>query len=145
MNDIAEILERELEDAVQVKNKDSLHRYVVLLAKNIVQKSAYDQNMTEFRGDIRMLGETMKHGFEIMDKRFETMDKRFETIDKRFETIDKRFEDMYTFMNKRFEDIYKYMDKRFEDMNKRFTMMFTFMNIGFSILIIITIIFKFLH
>jgi len=138
MDEIAEILERELEDAVQVKNKDSLHRYVVLLAKNIVQKSAYDQNMTEFRGDIRILAETMKRGFE--------------TIDKRFEAIDKRFEDMYAYMNKRFdavdkrfEDIYKYMDKRFEDMNKRFTMMFTFMNIGFSILIIITIIFKFLQ
>ncbi|NIA29248.1 MAG: hypothetical protein GWP06_04945 [Actinobacteria bacterium] len=145
MDDIVEILEHELEDAVQVKNKDSLHRYVVLLAKNIVQKSAFDQNITEFRGDIRVLAETMKRGFE-------TIDKRFEMIDKRFEAVDKRFEDMYTYMNKRFdavdkrfEDIYKYMDKRFEDIDKRFTMMFTFMNIGFSILIIITIIFKFLQ
>ena len=69
--------------------------------------------MTEFRGDIRILAETMKRGFETIDKRF--------------------------------EDTYKYMDKRFEDINKRFTMMFTFMNIGFSILIIITIIFKFLQ
>ena len=90
MNEIAEMLERELEDAVQVKNKDSLHRYVVLLAKNIIQKSAYDQNMIELRGDIKILAETMKQGFETMDKRFEA--------------VNKRFEDMYAYMNKRFED-----------------------------------------
>ncbi|NIA29482.1 MAG: hypothetical protein GWP06_06165 [Actinobacteria bacterium] len=127
MNSIAEILERELEDAFEVKNKESLHRYVVFLAENIVRKSTYDQNIAEFRSDIKVLAETMKLGFESVDKRFETVEKRFESIDKRF------------------EDMYRYMDKRFEDMNKRFTMMFTFMNIGFSILIIITILFKFLQ
>ena len=50
--------------------------------------------------DIRVLAETMKQGFESINRRF-------------------------------------------EDINKRFTMMFTFTNIGFSILILITIIFKF--
>lgn len=127
MNSMAEILERELENAFEVKNKESLHRYVVFLAENIVRKSTYDQNITEFRSDIKVLAETMKLGFEAIEKRFQAVDKRFESVDKRF------------------EDMYRYMDKRFEDMNKRFTMMFTFMNVGFSILIIITILFKFLH
>ena len=66
----------------------------------------------------------------------EMMDKRFEMINKRFETMDKRFEDM----NQRFED----MNQRFEDMNKRLALMFTFMNIGFGILVLITVLFKFL-
>lgn len=42
-------------------------------------------------------------------------------------------------MDKRFEAV----DKRFEDMNKRFSM-FTFMNIGFAILVLLTVIFKFI-
>ena len=54
-------------------------------------------------------------------------------MDKRFEAVDKRFEDMQ-----------KSMDKRFEDVNKRFTMMFTFMNIGFGLIILLTILFKFI-
>jgi|GEM_PF-6872357 len=46
--------------------------------------------------------------------------------------------------NQRFEDMYKYMDKRFEEINRKFTMMFTFMNIGFGILVLLTVLFKFL-
>ena len=57
-----------------------------------------------------------------------------ETMKQGFKAVDRRFEDQY-----------KYMDKRFEDMNKRFTMMFTFMNIGFGLLVLITILFKFLQ
>ena len=63
----------------------------------------------------------------------EMMEKRFEAVDKRFEAVDKRF-----------EDLYRYMDKRFEDMNKKFNMMFTFMNIGFGLLVLLTVLFKFL-
>jgi len=37
MNNLTEILEHELEEAVEVKNRQSLHRYVVLLAENIVR------------------------------------------------------------------------------------------------------------
>ena len=43
-------------------------------------------------------------------------------------------------IDKRFESV----DKRFEDMNKRFAMMFTFMNIGFAILVLLTVLFKFI-
>lgn len=85
--------------------------------------------------------EDIKMVIQMMEKRFEAIDKRFEAIDKRFEAVDKRFEGV----NKRFEDMYRYMDKRFEDMNKRFNTMFTFMNIGFGIIILLTVLFKFMQ
>ena len=141
--ELAEILEQELEDAFEVKSKKSLHRYILLLTDNIIQREEYLKKYSETKSDIRVLAETMKEGFEAMDKRFEAVDKRFEAVDKRFEAVDKRFEDLQKYMDKRFEDLQKYGDKRFEDMNKRFSMMFTFMNIGFSILVLITVIFKF--
>ncbi len=134
MDRLIEMLEQELQDAVEVKDKKSLHRYIVLLAENIVQKSAFEQSILEMQSDIKVLAEIMKEGFKQIDKRFEAVDKRFEAVDKRFEAVDKRFEDMY-----------RYMDKRFEDMNKRFNMMFTFMNIGFGIIILLTILFKFMQ
>jgi len=56
-----------------------------------------------------------------------------------FEAVDKRFEDMYRYMDKRFDAV----DKRFEDMNKKFNMIFTFMSIGFTLLIVITVLFRF--
>ena len=166
MENLAEILEQELEGAVDIKDKQSLHRYIVILAENIIQKSAFDQNVQEIRNDIKLLTEAMKKGFESVDKRFEAVDKRFEDMfnfmNTRFEAVDKRFEDMYNFMNtrfeavdkrfeavdKRFEDMNKRfedMNKRFEDMNKRFSMMFTFMNIGFGIIILLTVLFKFIQ
>jgi len=145
MNELAEILERELEDAFEVKNRQSLHRYIVLLAENVVRKKEYEKYIFENKSEIRLLAETMKEGFKVVDRRFEDMhkymDKRFDDLyhymDKRFEDTNKRFEDM----NKRFED----MNKRFEDMNKRFNMMFTFMNIGFGIIILLTVLFKFIQ
>ena len=144
MSAIAEILEQELEEAVEVKNKKSLHRYIVLLTENIVRKENYEKDHNEIKSDIRTLAEIVKQGFERMDKRFEAIDKRFEAVDRRFEAVDKSFEDIYKYMDKRFEDIYRYMDKRFEDMNKKLSMMLTFMNLGFGIIILLTILFKFI-
>ena len=141
MNNLAEILEQELSAAVDVKDKQSLHRYAVILADNIVQRSIYEKSLLEIKNEIKLLAESMKQGFEAIDKRFEAIDKRFEDMynymNKRFEAVDKRFEAV----DKRFEAV----DKRFEDMNKRFSMMFTFMNIGFGIIILITVLFKFLQ
>ncbi len=151
MEAIVEILEQELEEAVEVKNKKSLHRYIVLLAENIVRKESYEKEQLEIRSDIKILAQIVKQGFERMDKRFEAMqlqmDKRFEAVDKRFEAIqlqmDKRFEAVdkrFEAVDKRFEDV----NNRFSDMGKKFTMMFAFMNIGMSIIIIMTILFKFI-
>lgn len=151
MSVIAEILEQKLEEAVEVKNKKSLHRYIVLLTENIVRKENYEKDHNEIKSDIKTLAEIVKQGFErmdkrfedvfrYMDKRFEAVDKRFEAVDKRFEAVDKRFEDIYRYMDKRFEAV----DKRFEDMNKKQSMMLTFMNLGFGIIILLTILFKFI-
>ena len=133
MEAIAEILEQELEEAVEVKNKKSLHRYIVLLTENIVRKESYNREQHEIRSDIKILAEIIKQGFERMDK-------RFEAVDKRFEAVDKRFEDMQKYMDKRFEAV----DKRFEDMDKRFSMMFKFMSLGFTVLALIMVISKFI-
>jgi len=123
---MVEVLEEELEGAFEVKDKKSLHRYILLLTENIVKKENYEKQQIEIKNDIRTLAELVKQGFEHMDKRFEAlqiqMDKRFEAVDKRFEAV----------------------DKRFGDMNKRFSMMFTFINIGLGILIAITVLFKFI-
>ena len=133
MEAMMEVLEQELEGAFEVKDKKSLHRYIVLLTENIVRKESYEKEQLEIRSDIKTLAEIVKQGFEYMEKRFETVDKRFEDMqkymDKRFEAVDKRFESV---------------DKRFEDMNKKFSMMFTFMNIGFTIIVLLTVLFKFI-
>lgn len=84
--------------------------------------------------------EDIKTLMQILDSRFEAVYQRFESIDRRFESIDRRFESI----DQRFEDMYRYMDKRFEEINRKFNMMFTFMNIGFGILVLLTVLFKFL-
>ncbi len=152
MEAMMEVLEQELEGAFEVKDKKSLHRYVLLLTENIVKKENYEKQQLELRNDIQTLAENQKQGFEIMNQRFEAIDKRFETVDKRFEDMfhymDKRFEDIdkrFQAVDRRFEDMFHYMDKRFETIEKRFTRLFTFMNTGMGIIILLTILFKFLR
>ena len=134
MINLPEILEQELEEAFEVKNKRSLHRYVVLLTDNIIQKSDYRQNNSELKSEIKVLAETMREGFRAFDKRCEAVDKRFEDL---YRYMDNRFEDM----NNRFAD----MNSHFNNLNKRFNMMFSFMSVGISIIILLTVIFKFLQ
>ncbi|MBA7553491.1 hypothetical protein ES705_46083 [subsurface metagenome] len=173
MDAMVEVLEEELEGAFEVKDRKSLHRYVLLLTENIVRKESYQAQQLEIKSDIKILTEIQKQGFEQVDKRFEDMfkymDKRFEevtnSINKRFEQVDKRFENMNSSINKRFEqvdkrfeDMLRYMDKRFEqvdkrfedmnnrftDMSKKFTMSSTILNIGIGLIILMTIIFQFI-
>lgn len=96
MEAIVEILEQELEEAVEVKNKKSLHRYIVLLTENIVRRESYEKEQNEIRSDIKTLAEIVKQGFERVDKRFEDMQRY---MDKRFEDMDKRFSMMFKFMS----------------------------------------------
>ncbi len=67
---MVEILEQELEGAFEVKDRKSLHRYVVLLTENVVKKENYEKKQAEIRSDIRALTEVIKQGFERMDERF---------------------------------------------------------------------------
>ena len=97
MDAMVEVLEQELEGAFEVKDRKSLHRYVLILTENIVRKESYEKQQLEIKSDIKTLAESQKQGFDFMDK---------------------RFEDMFKYMDKRFEDMFKYMDKRFEAVNQ---------------------------
>ncbi len=122
MPDLAEILEEELEEAVGVKDKKALKRYIALLLANIVDKhalSSLDNKLEELKSDVKVLAEVMREGFRQIDKRFEELTYQ---MDKRFEAVDKRFEDLIHCMDKRFEAVdkrFEMVDKRFKDMNKR--------------------------
>ena len=125
MKSIVPMLEQELEGAVEIKDKDFLHRYITLMAENFVQKEDHVTETGLIRSDIQVLAESMKQSFDRMDKRFEA--------------VDKRFEDLLSGMDRRFEAV----DKRFEDMNHRFNMQFIFMGAGFTILAALMSLYRF--
>ena len=145
MSEMIDLLEAELEAAFEVKDKKSLHRYVVLMVDNFAmrqrEEERFKQTMNAFDGlrremkdefaqvhdDIRLIAERMEHGFKRVDERFEAVDKRFEDLtarfearfdanDKRFDANDKRFEAV----DKRFEDLTARFEARFDANDKRF-------------------------
>ena len=158
MESLSQILEEELENAVEVKDKKSLHRYVVLMTENMMpRKDNLDQfqllrdDIHQNRSDILELTTAMKAGFELMEQKFDAVDKRFEAVDKRFEAVDKRFEAA----DKRFESIQAQMDRRFEavdsrfetmqtQMNQRFSTQFKFMTLGFTVIVVLMSLYNFL-
>ena len=145
INNLAEILEEELEEAVEVKNKKSLHRYITLLTQNLVERQAVDKQLVEINNKIEILTRTMKVGFENMEKRFTDLihyiDKRFEDMHK---YMNKRFEDMQKYMDRRFEDMHKYMDKRFEDMNKKINLLIWIISLWMGLFSGISLVLKFI-
>ncbi len=72
MESYAEILEHELESAVEVKNKDSLHRVVTLITENTVGRQEYRKDIGELKSDVKLIAERMQQGFKRMDERFES-------------------------------------------------------------------------
>ena len=100
MEELSEMLEHELESAVEVKDKNSLHRYIRLLVENNAQKQWFDIGIGEVKSDVRMIAERMDHGFKLMEQRFNAMDKRFESMQAQ---MDDRFESMQIQMDSRFE------------------------------------------
>lgn len=112
MNDIIGLLESELEAAFEVRDKQSLHRYVVLMVDRFAARAGeeerharlerkMDEGFAEIKEDVRSIVATMREGFARFDERFEAVDRRFEAVDRRFEAVDKRFDDM----NKRFNSL----------------------------------------
>ena len=141
MSEVIELLEAELEAAFEVKDKKSLHRYVVMMVDHFAMKEreeerhretlqAFDSvrsEMTEgfarVHSDVRLIADRMEQGFRRMDERFEAVDKRFEAQDKRFEELTARFDARFEANDRRFEDMnsrFEDMNSRFEDMNSRF-------------------------
>ena len=141
MVDFARILEEELEEAVEVKNRKSLHRYITLLTENIAMKEENRMEHNEFQQELIKI-----------DGRFNQM---IIEVREGFNRMDQRFESMQTNMNQRFEAIQTNTDKRFEasdnrfellecQFNKRFSMMFSFITIGFVVLATMMSVFQFL-
>ena len=122
MESLAEILEQDLEEAVEVKNKKSLHRYITLLTENLVRKDKNENEHSEFRESFLKMENRMDMLITEMREGFKRMDERFEAVDKRFESV----------------------DKRFDDVNQKFTMMFRFITIGFVVLATMMSVFQFL-
>jgi chromosome segregation ATPase len=126
MEELSQLLEEELADAVEVKNRKSLHRYVMLLTQRMVEQREHEMKYQALREDIREGIASMERGFARMDERFAVHDGRFEAMNARFDEMNKRFEDMnlrFEDMNARFEDFnrrFEDTNKRFEDMNERF-------------------------
>ncbi|MFO7782042.1 MAG: hypothetical protein R6W94_10500 [Spirochaetia bacterium] len=134
MSDIVEILESELGRAFEVKNPESLHRYVVMMVERFASRALAERQDARFDEVLT----SVREGFERMDLRFEDtqrqMDQRFEAMqtqmDRRFDAMDKRFEATQLQMAERFEAV----DKRFDDVNKRFTMVVSLMSVFFTLL-----------
>ena len=172
MSDFAHRIEEELKEAFPVKDEGALHRAVAMLSENIVDRPTYTRDIADLRGDVRVVAETMKQGFERVDKRFEDMNARFEQVDKRFEDVnarfeqvDKRFDDVnhrFEDVNRRFEDvntrfedmqhatdrrfegIHSEMDRRFEHVDKRFNTMQWSIGAGFTLLVILMSVYEFI-
>ena len=147
MESLADLLEQELEEAVEVKNKRSLHRYITLLAENLVMRDRSDREHSEFREAFIRIDTRIEEGFRRMDQRFEHEKEQFKRVDKRFEQVEKRFEQV----DKRFEQVdrrFEQMDGRFESlqhsMDRRFNMMFRFMSLGFIIIATLMSVYQFL-
>ena len=127
MSDIVNLLENELEEAFEVKNKKSLHRYVVLMVDRFARRELEEERENRVVQAIDELRRDTVAGFERIDVRFEKMDRRFEAMQSQ---IDQRFEAMQIQMDRRFEAV----DKRFDDVNKRFTMVVALMSVFFTVL-----------
>ena len=132
MQEWAELLEQELLQAVEVKDRDSLHRYITLLSRNLVEQQVYQDNFTQLHNEIQSFSSTMKQGFQGMDERFtaqlKQMNARFDAQQKlteeRFNAQDQKFFALQKQMDERFDANQKLMDERFnanqKQMDERF-------------------------
>ena len=118
MDEFAESLERELQSAVEVKDKDSLHRYVRLLIDGTVGRVTYEDGFTrlssgidELKSDVKIIAERIETMQQQMDRRFESMQQQ---MDRRFESMQQQMGRGFEQADKRFEEILGYTEKRFE-------------------------------
>ena len=102
MERLAEILEQQLESAVEIKDKESLHRYILLLTENLAHQDKNEKEHSEIMQAILKVDSRMEEGFRRMDERFAAVDQRFESMqkqmDQRFEAVDQRFNQMFWFI-----------------------------------------------
>ena len=84
MKELAEMLEEQLSEAVEVKDPKSLHRYIYLLTSNYVEQNIHDRQYSELTGSIKEMLASMQEGFRRVDERLEAQQKQ---IDVRVEAI----------------------------------------------------------
>ena len=121
MSDFAAHIEDEWERAFQVRDERALKRAGSLICERFVDRATYTHDVSEIRGDIRVLAEMMKLGFEQIDKRIDQMDKRIDQIDKRIEQVDRRIDQVdrrIDQIDRRFEVLIDQMDRRFADVQR---------------------------
>jgi DNA anti-recombination protein RmuC len=123
MKDLAEMLEEELSEAVEVKNPKSLHRYITLLTGGYVEQEAHELRYSELSSSLREMLASMQEGFRRMDDRFRRMDDRFEALQKQ--------------MDERFTAMQKQMDERFNAQERRFDHQHKLISLGFTALALI--------
>jgi hypothetical protein len=80
MKQLAEILESELEDAFELKSKKSLHNYISILVNNILERDEINKRFLQLENDIKLLSETVKIGFENVNKRIEDSNKKINIL-----------------------------------------------------------------
>ena len=114
MSDFAAHIEDEWERAFQVRDERALKRAGSLISERFVDRATYTHDVSEIRGDIRVLAEMMKLGFEQIDKRFEQVDKRIEQVDRRIDQVGRRIDQI----DRRFEMLIDQMDRRFADVQR---------------------------
>jgi hypothetical protein len=149
MEEMAEILENKLADAVEVKNRASLHQYTLLIVQNVTSRQRFETEQLRTAGALEAMVAELKEFRLTMDKRFEEhkeyFDKRFddqkEHTDRQFAAMEKRFEErkeqsdqQFGAMEKRFEDQKDFFDKRISESEKHFNRFFTFISLSLGLM-----------
>ncbi|MDZ7794925.1 MAG: hypothetical protein U5P10_14895 [Spirochaetia bacterium] len=137
MKDLAEILEEEFSEAVEVKNPKSLHRCFALLTGTYVEQETHERRYTELSSSIKEMLASMKEGFRRVDERFAAQDKRFEALQKQ---MDERFaaqESHFNSLQKQIDERFSAQERRFDDVNRRFDKQHTLISLGFTALSLI--------
>ncbi|MBT3273366.1 MAG: hypothetical protein HN368_09440 [Spirochaetales bacterium] len=88
MESLTQILEEELENSFELKDKKALHRSVLLLVENMTTREKHesqygrlDGKLDNLRSDVCVLIERMTSSMEGLQKQ---MDNRFQATDRKF-------------------------------------------------------------
>jgi DNA anti-recombination protein RmuC len=115
MEELIDILEREFKKAFQVKDPDSLHRSVEILAERLVEQHTYTRDRNAVLSGIKENSASINRGFELMEERFDAsrklMDERYDALQKQ---LDDRFDASRKLMDERFVAFQKQLDERFD-------------------------------
>jgi hypothetical protein len=98
LNEFVKLLEDELYEAIEKKDREAVHHFVTIVVNNFENKRESKEMNEQLLLKLSEIEITVKEGFKAIDKRFEDMQKY----------NDKRFEEMYKYMDKRFEDLLRY-------------------------------------